>query len=97
MACLPTMMSVGPSLLASSLRIFATANGSISPSWRTCIPLSAPIASAVLMVSWHCWTPTETAIISSQIPASLSLIACSTDISSKGFIDIFTFASSTPV
>ena len=34
---------------------------------------------------------------SSAFPASLSLSASSTPISSNGFIDIFTFASSTPL
>jgi hypothetical protein len=38
----------------------------------------------------------ETATTSSALPASLRRMASSTAISSKGFMDIFTFARSTP-
>ena len=55
------------------------------------------MASAVRMVSWHCCTPMETATISSAEPPSFIRMACSTEISSNGFIDIFTFRVSTPV
>src|SRR5262249_12475432 len=48
------------------------------------------------MVSAACWGPIETQTISVALPCSLSRIASSTAISSKGFIDILTFASSTP-
>ncbi len=58
---------------------------------------SAPIASAVRSVSWQAAVPAETAITSVAFPASFSLIASSTPISSKGFMDILTLASSTPV
>ena len=61
------------------------------------IALSAPIAKPVRRVSWHFSTPIDTTITSSTLPASLSLIASSTAISSNGFIDIFTFARSTPL
>ena len=54
------------------------------------------MASAVRIVSAACAGPIETATISSTLPASLSRIASSTLISSNGFIDIFTMASSTP-
>ena len=49
------------------------------------------------MVSWHWVTPREIAMISSAAPASFRRIACSTAISSKGFMDILTFCVSTPV
>jgi hypothetical protein len=54
------------------------------------------MASAVRMVSAACAGPIETATISLALPASFNRIASSTAISSNGFIDIFTFASSTP-
>ena len=79
-----------------SLRIFATASGSTVPSVLTRMPRSAPMASAVRMVSAACAGPIETAMISVALPASFSRIASSTAISSKGFIDILTLASSTP-
>ena len=78
------------------LSILATAKGSISCSVFTKIPLSAPIANAVLMVSCDSCGPIEIAITSSACDASLILNACSTAISSNGFIAIFTLASSTP-
>ena len=58
---------------------------------------SAPMASAVRSVSWQACTPHDTATISVAAPASFSRTAASTAISSNGFIDIFTFAVSTPV
>ena len=54
------------------------------------------MASAVRMVSAACGGPIETQTISVALPASLSRIASSTAISSNGFIDILTLASSTP-
>jgi hypothetical protein len=60
------------------------------------MPRSAPIASAVRMVSADCCGPMETATISVALPFSFSRIAASTAISSKGFMDILTLASSTP-
>ena len=54
------------------------------------------MASAVRIVSCACCGPIETATISVALPASLSRIASSTAISSNGFIDILTLASSTP-
>ena len=55
------------------------------------------IARAVRSVSWFCLTPIEAATTSSTLPASRRRIASSTAISSNGFIDIFTFARSTPL
>ena len=54
------------------------------------------MASAVRIVSWACWGPTETATTSVAVPASRSRSASSTAISSNGFIDILTLARSTP-
>ena len=54
------------------------------------------MASAVRIVSAAWLGPIETATISVAAPFSLSRIASSTAISSKGFIDILTLASSTP-
>ena len=79
-----------------ALRIFATASGSALPSVFTRMPRSAPMARAVRIVSAACAGPIETATISVALPASLSRSASSTAISSKGFIDILTLASSTP-
>src|SRR5215213_7687506 len=78
------------------LRIFATASGSTTPSTFTRMPRSAPMASAVRIVSAACCGPIDTATISVAALFSLSRIASSTAISSKGFIDILTFANSTP-
>ena len=80
-----------------ALRILATASGSTLPSVLTRMPRSAPMASAVRMVSWACAGPIDTATISVALPSSLRRIASSTAISSNGFIDILTLASSTPV
>ena len=95
-ACLPMMTRPGFSASTMALRILATASGSTGPSTFTRMPRSAPMASAVRMVSAACCGPIETAMISVALPASFSRIASSTAISSKGFIDIFTLASSTP-
>ena len=56
----------------------------------------APIASAVRIVSAACAGPMETAITSVALPASFCRNASSKAISSNGFIDILTLASSTP-
>src|SRR3974390_1131323 len=61
------------------------------------MPRRRPMASAVRMVSEACCGPIGPAAISVALPASLSRIASSTAISSNGFIDILTLASSTPV
>src|SRR5688572_31876480 len=58
---------------------------------------SAPMASAVRSVSWQACGPQETTTISLAAPASFRRTASSTAISSKGFIDILTFAVSTPL
>jgi hypothetical protein len=55
------------------------------------------MASAVLSVSWHFCSPSETATTSDAMPFSFNRIASSLAISSKGFIDILTLAVSTPV
>jgi hypothetical protein len=54
------------------------------------------MASAVRMVSCAWVGPMETATTSVATPFSLMRTASSTAISSKGFIDILTLASSTP-
>jgi len=51
----------------------------------------------VRKVSWHCWTPHDTAITSVAAPFSFSRTASSTAISSNGFMLILTLAMSTPV
>ena len=97
-ACLPRMMNAGFSASITPLRILATDSGSMAwPSGvSTRMPRSAPIDSAVRIVSCDLVGPTETATISVTWPFSLSRTASSTAISSKGFIDILTLASSTP-
>ena len=55
------------------------------------------MASPVRMVSAACGGPIDTHTISVAWPFSLSRSASSTAISSKGFIDILTLASSTPL
>ena len=60
------------------------------------MPLSMPIAKPVRIVSCAFAGPIEITIVSEAAPLSFSLTACSTEISSKGFIDILTFAKSTP-
>ncbi|PAV93311.1 hypothetical protein WR25_09663 [Diploscapter pachys] len=59
------------------------------------MPRSAPIASAVRIVSCAFASPIETTTIS-VTPLSFSRIASSTAISSKGFMLILTLARSTP-
>src|SRR6202045_1877724 len=91
------MMRPGCSASAMPLRIFATAKGSTAaPSVFTRMPRSAPMASAVRMVSAACCGPSQTQTVSVALPASLSRMASSTAISSNGFIDILTLPSSTP-
>mmetsp|Transcript_21045 Transcript_21045/g.37931 ORF Transcript_21045/g.37931 Transcript_21045/m.37931 type:complete len:241 (+) Transcript_21045:96-818(+) len=98
--CLPRRTTSGASFSITSLSSFATASGCRSLSRRrsvvTCTPRSAPMARAVLICSWACFGPTDTATTSVAVFASFIRIASSTAISQKGFIDIFTFASSTP-
>ena len=77
-------------------KILATLIGSILAGVLTKIPLSAPIARAVLIVSLDFSSPIETMIISSAFPASFIRKASSTAFSSGGFIDILTFSVSTP-
>src|SRR5690242_7268985 len=96
-ACLPRMIRPGFSFAHTALSSFATASGWSSSALSTRIARSAPMASAVRSVSWHAVTPQDTATISVAAPASLSRTASSTAISPKGFIDIFTFAVSTPL
>mmetsp|Transcript_18327 Transcript_18327/g.54168 ORF Transcript_18327/g.54168 Transcript_18327/m.54168 type:complete len:218 (+) Transcript_18327:386-1039(+) len=95
-ACLPSTTSSGPSLSQTPLKSFATCSGTVSSSVTTCTARSAPIASAVRSCSCEAVGPTETAITSVAIFASLSRTASSTAISSNGFMLIFTFAVSTP-
>jgi hypothetical protein len=90
------MTSSGFSSSTTAFRILATPSGSSGPSCFTRMPRSAPMASAVRMVSWDCCGPMETATISVAVPFSFMRIASSTAISSKGFIDILTLARSTP-
>jgi hypothetical protein len=54
------------------------------------------MAMALRSVSWQPAGPQETAMISVATPASFSRTASSQAISSKGFIDSFWFARSTP-
>ena len=55
------------------------------------------MASAVRNVSWQAVGPHDTAMTSVALPASFCFRASSTAISQKGFMDIFTLASSTPL
>ncbi len=91
------MTSPGFSLSTIAFSSLATASGCSSTSVSTRIARSAPIAIAVRSVSWHWARPHDTAITSVATPFSLRRTASSTAISSKGFIDIFTLAMSTPV
>src|SRR5581483_8768333 len=96
-ACLPMMTISGCSRSITAFSNLATASGCNSASVWISTPRSAPIASAVRIVSWHWGTPAETAMTSSTVPASRRRSASSTAISSNGFIDILTLAVSTPV
>ena len=96
-ACLPRMMSPGFSSSAIAFSSLATASGCRSTSVSTKMPRSAPIASAVRIVSAHWATPMEMATISVATPFSFRRTASSTAISSNGFIDIFTPDVSMPV
>ncbi len=95
-ACLPRITRSGCTASTTPLRIFATERGSTVPSTFTKMPWSAPMASAVRIVSCACCGPIETIITSLALPASFRRNASSTAISSNGFIAIFTFESSTP-
>jgi hypothetical protein len=79
-------------------KIFATARGStMAPSAvSTRMARSAPMARPVRKVSWAFEEPIDTTTTSEAVPFSLRRTASSTAISSKGFIDIFTLASSMP-
>src|SRR3954465_165410 len=96
-ACLPRITSCGVSFCTIAFNSFATASGCSSSALSTRMARSAPIARAVRSVSWQACAPHDPAAISGARPASLRRTAASTAISSKGFIDIFTFAVSTPV
>ncbi len=95
MACLPSITSCGCSLSTRALSSFATASGCNSVSVSTRMPRSAPVAIAVRNVSWQACSPQDTTTTSEATPASFKRTASSTLISSKGFIDSFTFAMST--
>ena len=88
---------MGCSLSTTARRSFATASGCSSTSVSTRIARSAPSASAVRSVSWQAERPQDTATISVATPFSFMRTASSTAISSNGFIDILTFAVSTPL
>src|SRR5215813_1150917 len=92
------MTKPGFSPSITPFKILVTDSGSIAcPSGVSMrMPRSAPIDSAVRIVSWDLVGPMETATISVTVPFSLSRTTSSTAISSKGFIDILTLASSTP-
>src|SRR5262245_7705959 len=97
-ACLPRMMKIGFSASTTALSSLATASGSIACPSGVSIkrPRSAPIDRAVRMVSCDLLGPMETATTSWTMPFSFIRTTSSTAISSKGFIDILTFESSTP-
>ena len=65
--------------------------GTAGPGFALAVKLIATVAACA------CVTPADTAITSVATPASRKRTASSTAISSNGFIDIFTFAMSTPV
>mmetsp|Transcript_5539 Transcript_5539/g.12002 ORF Transcript_5539/g.12002 Transcript_5539/m.12002 type:complete len:204 (-) Transcript_5539:142-753(-) len=96
MACLPRMTREGSSLTQIAFINLATWIGRVVSSVTTWIARSAPIASAVRNCSWAAVGPTVTAMISVATFFSFSRTASSTAISSNGFIDILTFAVSTP-
>src|SRR5262249_34628929 len=91
------MTRPGFSCSTTALRFLATASGSSVLSVFTRMPRSAPMARPVRMVSAACGGPIDTQTISLAWPFSLSRSASSTAISSNGFMDILTFASSTPL
>jgi hypothetical protein len=95
-ACLPRITSCGCSWSITAFRHLATASGSSSASLCTWTPRSAPIASAVRIVSCAWVTPSDTATISVATPFSFRRTASSTAISSNGFIENLTLAVSTP-
>ncbi|AEM42400.1 hypothetical protein KVU_2561 [Ketogulonicigenium vulgare WSH-001] len=99
-ACLPAMTSLAPSERTTLFNSLATANGSGAslPSGScTKMARSAPMPMALRKTSSDALVPTETATTSTAKPASFRRNASSTAISSKGLIDIFRLASSTPV
>ena len=69
-ACLPRMTSPGCSAATTPFNSLATASGSTIPSTVMRMPRSAPIASAVRMVSAACAGPIETTTTSVALPAS---------------------------
>mmetsp|Transcript_15240 Transcript_15240/g.28579 ORF Transcript_15240/g.28579 Transcript_15240/m.28579 type:complete len:203 (-) Transcript_15240:199-807(-) len=99
-ACLPRITRSTSSSFATAANSFATASGSSSWSIRASVfkwmPLSAPIAKAVRIVSWAFAGPIEHAMTSDATFFSFNRMASSTAFSQKGFIDIFTLFSSTP-
>ena len=70
-ACLPMMTSPGCSAATTPLRILATASGSTIASVLTRMPRSAPMASAVRIVSLACAGPIETTTTSVALPGLL--------------------------
>ena len=92
------MTNFGCSASIAPLSSLATVSGSTAAPSGVSIsrPRSAPIDSAVRIVSCDLAGPIETATISWTWPFSFRRTASSTAISSKGFIDILTLASSTP-
>src|SRR6185312_12304820 len=97
MACLPRITRSGFSWSTRALSALATARGCRSSSVWIRRARSAPMAMAVRRVSWAWAGPIDTARISLATPFSFRRTASSTAISSKGFIDIFRLARSTPV
>lgn len=94
-ACLPRIIKSGFCSSAIAFRSFATPRGwsLLSSATSTWIALSAPIAKAVLKVSWAFADPHETAMISVEGNLSLMRTASSTAISSKGFMLCLTLRS----
>ena len=75
MACLPRMTRPGASSPTTPLRILATASGSTVASVFTWMPRSAPMASAVRIVSAAPCGPMETTTISVAAPFSFRRMA----------------------
>ena len=70
MACLPRITRPGSSRFTIAANSLAIASGWASTSVSTRMPRSTPIAIAVRKVSWHCFGPTDTAMVSLAPPAS---------------------------
>jgi hypothetical protein len=87
---------IGLSCATSFFSSLATASGSTMPSTLTRMPRSAPMASPVRIVSAACCRADRDHDHLGRLAGFLQRSASSTAISSKGFIDIFTLASSTP-